>query len=99
MICVKLHRSRRNILAACDSEIVGKKFEEGKRLLDVRESFFKDEEVPYEEAVNLMRLHRLEDSTFNIIGKNSVKAAEEAGIINPGCVSTVNGIPFILILL
>ena len=42
---IKIHRSYRNVVAICDAEILGKKFEEGKRVLDVRESFYNNEKV------------------------------------------------------
>lgn len=99
MICVKLHKFRRNILAVCDSDLIGKKFEEGKRILDARESFFNEEQVSYEEAVELMKIQKSEDATFNIIGKKSIKAAVEAGIINSDYALTVDNIPFVLVLL
>lgn len=99
MICVKLHKSHRNILAVCDSDLVGKKFEEGKKVLEARESFFKEQEVSYEEIVELMKMQKLEDSTFNIIGPVSLKAAEEAGVVNAEYAAKVAGIPFILSLL
>ncbi|NCO11239.1 hypothetical protein CO038_01925 [Candidatus Pacearchaeota archaeon CG_4_9_14_0_2_um_filter_39_13] len=99
MICVKLHKSYRSILAVCDSDLIGKKFVEGKRILHAREPFFGRQEITHEEAVDLMREQRAEDSTFNIIGEKSIKAAEEAGIINSGYAVKVQGIPFILVLL
>jgi len=45
---VKIHDSYRKVVAVCDDDLVGKKFEEGKKQLEVGESFFKDEEVDVE---------------------------------------------------
>lgn len=99
MICTRLHKSYRNVLAVCDKELLGKKFEEGKRQLDVRESFYNENELSYEQVVEMMKDNLIEDATFNIVGEKSVNAAVEAGIINPESTKSVQGIPFILVLL
>lgn len=99
MICIKLHKSYRNVLAVCDTDLIGKGFEEGKMQLYCRESFYKEEEISYEEAVKIIKFQSMEDATFNIIGEKSVNAAIEAELINPKCVKTVQKIPFILVLL
>ncbi len=99
MIYVKLHKSYRNVLAVCDSNLIGKKFEEGIRQLECRDSFFKDKELTFQEAIDLMKQQKQEDTSFNIIGPESIKAALEAEIINPSWIKKVQDIPFILILL
>ena len=96
---IKIHRSYRDVVAICDSELVGKIFEEGKRILNCREDFYKDKKVNHEEAVQILEKEGNEDATFNIVGERSVKAAIEAGIITKDDVSIINNIPFILILL
>ncbi|MDO8508796.1 MAG: DUF424 family protein [Nanoarchaeota archaeon] len=96
---IKIHKSYRNVVAVCDSEIVGKTFEEGKRILDCRESFYKDKKVSHEEAVKILQKESEEDATFNIVGQKSIQAALEAGIIEKEDISTINNIPFTLILL
>jgi hypothetical protein len=103
MISVKLHKSYRTIVAVCDSNIVGKKFEEpfskGIKQLDIRENFYKNKELSYEEAVELMKFQSKEDATFNIVGTNSIKAAKEAGIITDEGIATIDNIPYALVLL
>ena len=96
---IKIHRSYRSVVAICDHDILGKKFEEGKRQLDVRENFYKGEEFSFENAIKLLKMQRQEDSTFNIAGNNAVKIALDAGIIDEGNVGEVNGIKFALVLL
>lgn len=96
---VKIHKSHRDIVAVCDSEILGKTFEEGKRILEVRESFFKGEEINETELISLMKELSKEDATFNIAGKNSVNAALKAGVISKEGVLKIQKIPFALILL
>jgi len=96
MFCVKIHRSYRTVVAICDSEIIGKKFEEGSKQLDLRENFFKDEIVDEQRLVKIIQMQLVEDATFNIVGKNSVNIALETGAINQSGVSEIAGIPFAL---
>jgi uncharacterized protein len=96
---IKIHESYRKVVALCDSELVGKKFEEGNMQLDAKESFYKGEEVDEEKIVGMLKNFSADDSTFNIIGEKSVKAAIDSGIIIEGNVGRVQGIPFALVLL
>lgn len=96
---IKIHKSCRTVVALCDSEILGKKFEEGKRELFLRENFYKGEEVDREKALSILLDQATEDATFNIAGKESVETALEAGIIKEEGVHKVKGIPFALVLL
>lgn len=96
---VKIHKSYRNLVAICDAELIGKIFEEGKLRLEVRESFYKDKKVTKEELIKIMYKQIKEDSTFNIIGKKSIEAAIEAGIITKESIGKVQDIPFTLILI
>ena len=102
MISAKIYKSYRIVVAICDSNLIGKRFEEkfekGIKQLDIRENFYKDEELSYEEAVELMKLQAREDATFNIVGKESVKAALESGIIDKSGIGKVDGIPYALVL-
>lgn len=95
---LKIHESYRNVVAICDAELVGKKFEEGKRQLDCRENFYKGKKVTKEEAVKILQLQADNDSTFNIVGEKSIQAAIKAGIITKESVHKIQGIPFTLIL-
>ncbi len=42
---LKIHKSYRNVVALCDAELIGKKFEEGNMQLYLRENFYKDKKV------------------------------------------------------
>tara|TARA_Y100000310_G_C20536462_1_gene741109 strand:- start:741 stop:1037 length:297 start_codon:yes stop_codon:yes gene_type:complete len=96
---IKLHKSYRTIVALCDKELIGKKFEEGNRQLDARENFYKDKEVTHEQATKILQEQSLEDATFNIVGEKSVKAALEAKIISEKNIGKVDNIPFALVLI
>jgi len=96
---IKIHKSYRDVVAICDSELLGEKFEEGERILEVRESFFNGEEKNEGEIIELMKELSKEDATFNIVGEKSVNAALKAGIINEEGIKKVKEVPFALVLL
>ncbi len=99
---VNIIKSYRDTVAVCDKELVGKKFEEpfegGIKQLDLKENFYKGEESDRENIKEIMKKMAKEDATFNIVGKDSVAAALEAGIISEKQVSKIKEIPFALVL-
>jgi len=95
----KIHKSCRDVVAICDSDLIGKKFEQDKFQLDVKENFFRGEEISERELISLMEDYAKEDATFNIIGEKSVRSAIKAGIIDKKGIKKINNIPFALILL
>jgi hypothetical protein len=99
MIIINIMTSYRNVIAVCDSDLLGKKFEQEKFQLDVKESFYKGEEVNEEEAIQMMKKMSGEDATFNIVGKDSIDAALKAGIIVEEGIAKIKGVPFALVLL
>jgi hypothetical protein len=99
MISIKIHKSYRYVVAICDSNLVGKQFEQNKFQLDVKENFFKEEEVNEEKAIEIMKNYNQEDATFNIIGEESTQAALKAGIITKEGIKKINNIPFALVLM
>ncbi|SRR5574344_1130916 len=96
---VNIIKSYRDVVAICDKELIGKKFEEGILQLDIKENFFKGKECTKEEVSEIMEDMRLEDSTFNIVGEKSINLALEVGIIRKEGVRKINGIPFALVLI
>ena len=96
---IKIHKTYRDVVAICDSELIGKKFEQGKFQLYVKESFYKGEEKPKQEAISIMQNMSGEDSTFNIVGEESVNCALEAGIISKDGIKKIQGVRFALVLM
>ncbi len=96
---IKIHKAYRDVVAICDSELIGKKFEQGKFQLDIKENFFNGQEFNKEEALKLMKDLSKEDVTFNIIGKESTETALKAEIIKKQGIKEIQGIPFALILI
>ena len=96
---VKIHESYRKIVAVSDSDLVGQKFEEGNRQIDVRPNFYRGEERTKKEVVKILKDMQKEDATFNIVGEESVEAALEAGVISESGVIKINSIPIALVLM
>jgi len=96
---IKIHKSYRDVIAICDSKLVGKIFEEDKYQLDIKENFFKGNEISEKKLIELMQNLSREDSIFNIVGEKSVNTAIKAGIISKQGIKKIANIPFALILL
>ncbi len=94
---IKIHDSYRKVVAVCDTDLIGKKFEEGKMQLDVRENFFRGKEISGEKAVEILQKEKNNYATFNIVGTRSIKTAIKAGIISKGNIGKVDGVPFALL--
>ena len=96
---LKIHKSYRTVVALADENLVGKKFEQDIFQLDVTEPFYKGDKLTEDQAIHAIKKYVVEDATFNIVGPESIKAAEKAGILKSEEVSSLQGIPFTLILL
>lgn len=99
MLVAKVHNSYRVVVALCDAELIGKRFEEDIRQLDIRATFFKEQELTHEQAVQLLHSYAKEDAAFNIVGPKAIKAAQDAGLITEENIATIQTIPFTLLLL
>ena len=96
---VNIIKSYRATVAVCDSNLLGKRFEEGKFQLDIKENFYKGEEASEEIIIEIMKTMSEDDATFNIVGEKSVNAALKAEIISEESIGKIKGIPFALVLL
>lgn len=99
MIYYKIHKSYRDVVAICDTELINKVFEENKKTLELKENFFKDKKVDEKEIKEIMKKFSVEDATFNIVGERSIKCALELGMFSEQGVKKIQGVPFALILL
>ena len=96
---IKIHKSYRLVVAVCDSDLIGKKFEEDDRILEINENFYGGKEVSSNELEREMADLSREDATFNIAGRESVETALKCGLISKEGVRKISGIPFALVLL
>ena len=67
--------------------------------MDVKEAFFKGEEVSEEKVMDIMQDMSKEDATFNIVGEKSVNCALKAGIISKEGIKEIQGVKFALVLM
>jgi len=95
----KIHDSYRKIITLTDTDLIGKTFTEGIKQIDIRSNFFKGEEKPKQEIFKILKNMQKEDATFNIVGKESIETAIEAGIINKKGVIEIDSVPVALVLL
>ena len=95
---VRIIKSYRDVVAICDSDLLGKRFEEGQFQLDVKEGFYKGEEMNENKTKEVILKMSGEDATFNIVGKKSVDLAIHTGIITEQGIKTIQGIPFAMVL-
>lgn len=90
MVIVRIHkRDDRTIVAVCDSDLIGRKFVEGDRQLDLTSDFYKGEERDGKEVGDLIR----NADIVNLVGPESVKLGLQEEVITQDHVITIEGIP------
>lgn len=96
---LRIIKTYRDVVAVCDSEILGKTFEEDGFQLEVKESFYMGDKVSEDEAEKKMSDMKKEDATFNIVGEKSINTALKAGIISGDQIKKIQNIPYSLVLM
>jgi len=94
---LKVHKAYRDVIALCDKELLGKRFEEGKMQLELKDSFYSGEEIDENKAIDVLMENQ--EACFNIVGKKACNAALKAGVIEKESIKTVQSIPLALSLL
>ena len=89
---IKSHKSPdgKIVAAVCDTELKGKKFEEGKLQLDLTSNFFDGEE---KDELTVGDTIRNADSV-NLVGEKSVEIGIKEGVIEKEHVKKIAGIPY-----
>jgi hypothetical protein len=90
MISIKIYKKGNDLLiGACDETLLGKTFEEGKFHLEVKKEFYDGKRVTKEAFKKI-----LDSATIaNLVGDATIKVAIELGLVDPGCVIKIKGIP------
>lgn len=90
MISLKIyHHGDDVMIGACDEQLIGKTFKEGKFQLCVDRKFYDGDRV---DALTLRRF--LQTATIaNLVGKETVKVAMELGLVDPSCILKIKGVP------
>ncbi|MBO5669367.1 MAG: DUF424 family protein [Candidatus Methanomethylophilaceae archaeon] len=90
MICVKMHKGSdgRSVLAACDEEVLGGSYSEGKLRLKVHESFYREEVVSELVLIRMME----EADIMNLVGEATISLAIGEGYVDESNVITIGGV-------
>lgn len=99
---IKVHEAYRKIVAMCDVELLGKRFEDEKLQLEVNEKFYGgagSKIVDEKHALKILKREALDDACFNFVGAKTIEIASKAGIIDKDRVIKIKGIPHALALL
>ncbi|MDD4245041.1 MAG: DUF424 family protein [Candidatus Methanomethylophilaceae archaeon] len=89
MIAVRIHAGKEDmLLAACDEDLVGKEFREGRMRLKVSKEFYMGELVSEETLVERLK----SVSVINLVGERAVSVAVEQGLVDPECILIIDGI-------
>ncbi|NYT19590.1 MAG: DUF424 family protein [Methanosarcinales archaeon] len=87
---LKIHKSgSQMIVAVCDKELIGKKLKEGELVIEISEAFYKGEIASEEKIIEAIS----NTTTANIFGIHAVQCAVDAGLVDPGCIIYIEGIP------
>ncbi len=90
MISVKIYRQGDDIvIGACDEHLLGKKFKDGKFQIDVAKHFYDGERID----VKTLKKFLLDATIANLVGKETVKCAQDLGLVDPAYVMKIKGIP------
>ncbi len=77
------------LLAACDEELLGKKFREGRVVLDVSKEFYGSMLVELDELAAYME----QATVMNLVGEKVVRLAIEKGHVHEDSVMRVSNVP------
>jgi len=104
MICVKIHVSisdgiDRRILSMCDSDLMGKKFEENDCILDLKtyRNFYEGEKISNEQALETAIEFAREFCNYNIVGKKSIAIISKIIKVEKNSIKKIKGIPHLQI--
>ena len=88
---LKLHKREGKLLVAvCDSELLGQKFEEGDKQLDLTSNFYKGDEKDDMTVGDTIR----NANTLNLVGEKAVKLGIDEGMIDESHVKKISGISY-----
>tara|TARA_Y100000310_G_scaffold12560_1_gene12949 strand:- start:13406 stop:13690 length:285 start_codon:yes stop_codon:yes gene_type:complete len=87
---VKIHETEnKDIVAVCDEDLIGKKFEEKELILDVSEEFYKGEKMDEKRTLEIMK----KADILNIVGEKSIDLASKNDIVSKMNIIKIKGIP------
>ncbi len=89
-IAMKIYRIRGEVMvAACDRELLGKRFEEGEFHIEVKKDFYYESYVSDKTFLNSMKIATI----ANLVGKHVVTLAIKEGYIDKDAIIRIQGVP------
>ena len=89
-LIVKIHKkSGRALIAVCDSNLLGRLFEENGKQLDLSSDFYKGEERDPVEIGDLIR----NADMVNLVGEESIKLGLQEEVIEESHILKIDGVP------
>ena len=90
MISIKMYKQGDDlVIGACDEELLGKRFSEGKFQIDVTKKFYEGERI----TLKTLERFLLDATIANLVGKQTVDCAIRLGLVDPDCILNIKGIP------
>jgi len=86
-----IHQQKCVLVAACDCDLLGKTFREGKLKLEVDKKFYGEDLSTIEEAITAIEKANI----ANLVGVRVIEAAVKKGIVDRQAVIAVAGIPHV----
>jgi hypothetical protein len=94
-VYTKVFRDKKCVLvAACDSDLIGKTFREGKLKLEVTSNFYGGMLTSIDETLELLN----NADVANLVGSSVVDAAVKQGLVSPDAVILISGVPHVQIM-
>jgi hypothetical protein len=90
MISIKVFKQGKDlVIGACDEELLGKKFVDGKFQIDVSKNFYDGERI----NKKALEKYLFNATIANLVGKETVTCAIKLGLVNPNCILKIKGVP------
>jgi hypothetical protein len=77
------------LVAACDSEVLGKKLKNGKSNVEINRDFYEGKKVSETELQEALG----RATTSNLFGEKTVQCAIKCGLVDQGSVIMIDGVP------
>ena len=85
--------AKHTLVAACDSELLGETFREGKLKLEVKVDFYKGVPTSIPEALQAIDAAHI----ANLVGDGIIEAAVQKGFVDPSAIIHIGGVPHVQI--
>ncbi|MDY6778408.1 MAG: DUF424 family protein [Candidatus Nanohaloarchaea archaeon] len=85
------HNPEGKLVAACDTEVLGEVYTEGKMRLEVDAAFYQDKEVEFVQLLEEMEAA----TTTNFVGEHLITELVESDLVQEDEVEHVDGVPHV----